>query len=59
MRRVTPDGEVTTVAGSGAGGSADGLGTAATFREPWGVAIYPSGALSIADTKNHRIRTIT
>ncbi len=59
IRQITPAGVVTTFAGSGAPGSTDGTGTAATFNEPWAVACDTSGNLYIADTKNYKIRMIT
>ena len=59
IRRIATDGTVTTVAG-GAGqvGSADGVGTAARFNTPTGVAVDASGVLYVADSKNHTIRRI-
>lgn len=54
---VISSGVVTTLAGSGAIGSADGTGTAAEFNEPQGVA--SDGAnLFVADTSNYNIRQI-
>ncbi len=52
--------QVTTVAGSaGASGSADGVGSAARFNRPQGVAISPDGSYAlIADTHNHLIRRL-
>ena len=54
---ITP--EVTTFAGSGSQGSADGTGTAATFYDPSGVAVDGSGNVYVADYANHLIRKIT
>lgn len=48
---------VTTFAGS-AFGFADGSGTSASFRNPWGLAVDQSGVVYVADTNNHRIRKI-
>jgi hypothetical protein len=60
IRKVTPDGNVTTFAGAaGIAGSTDGLGTAARFHTPAGLAIDPSGDLYVADLGNHVIRKIT
>ena len=60
IRRVTPDGQVTTLAGSaGNPGSANGTGSAARFRFPWGIAAAPDGTLYVSDKDNHVIRRIT
>jgi serine/threonine-protein kinase len=59
IREVTPSGVVTTVAGSGAQGHADGTGTAASFYSPTGVAVDSSGNIYVADTNNNEIRKIT
>jgi sugar lactone lactonase YvrE len=58
IRRVTPDGVVSTVAGSGVAGSADGPGAAAQFAGPYGIALDQSGVLYVTDERNHRVRTI-
>jgi sugar lactone lactonase YvrE len=59
IRKITPAGMVTTLAGSGASGSADGTGAAATFFRPYGVATDFSGNVYVADTQNSKIRAIT
>jgi len=48
----------TVFAGSGAVGSANGLGTAATFYAPYGVYAAPNGFLYVCDYSNHCIRKI-
>ena len=61
VRRVSPDGVITTVAGTGtAGFSGDGrLGQDAKLNRPYGVAIAATGEVVIADTHNHRFRILT
>lgn len=59
IRKITPTGIVTTYAGSGAVGSANGTGTAATFNLPFGVVCDAAGVLFVADFNNSRIRMIT
>lgn len=60
VRRLTPEGVVTTVAGNAdVPGDADGTGRAATFRGLSGIAINADGLIFIADTENQTIRTMT
>jgi uncharacterized protein (TIGR03437 family) len=61
IRKVTPEGTITTVAGNGQSGySGDGgLATAAWLNDPTGVAVDAAGNLYIADTYNYRIRKVT
>lgn len=58
IRRITPAGEVTTLAGS-ASGYKDGQGAAASFTNPSGIAVDNNGTVYVADRLNHRIRSIT
>src|SRR4029077_9301447 len=50
---------VTTLAGSGNPGYADGIGAAASFFDPQGVAVDGSGNIYVADSGNEVIRKIT
>jgi sugar lactone lactonase YvrE len=59
IRKVTPAGVVTTLAGSGSQGSADGLGTAASFNAPTGVAVDGSGNVYVTDLFGHKVRKIS
>ncbi len=58
IRRVTPEGQVTTLAGGGGAGYRDGPGHQARFNGPIGVAVDPTGRVIVADTYNDRIRAI-
>jgi len=59
IRKITPGGVVSTLAGTGIRGHADGTGTEAQFYFPTGVAVDSSGNVYVADSDNHRIRKIT
>jgi sugar lactone lactonase YvrE len=60
IRRITPDGVVTTLAGlPGVMGSADGKGAAARFAFPKGIAVDLAGKVYVSDSGNGTIRTIT
>lgn len=59
IRRISPAGNVTTFAGQGTAGSANGTGTGAQFNYPYGLALNASGTLFVADRQNHTIRVVT
>ena len=58
IRKVTPGGVVTTIAGTAASGRADGPGTAALFANPTGLAFDAAGNLLVVDGGNLAIRRI-
>jgi sugar lactone lactonase YvrE len=59
IRRITPDGTVTTIAGAvGIAGSQDGPSSNARLNHPYGIAVGADGALYVADTYNHTVRSI-
>jgi sugar lactone lactonase YvrE len=59
IRKITPDGVVSTLAGSATRGNQDGVGSAASFRAPGGIAVDSAGTVYVADTFNATIRKIT
>lgn len=60
VRKVGPDGNITTMAGTGtAGFSGDGgAATAAQLNEPWGLAVDSQDNVFIVDSRNQRIRKV-
>ena len=60
IRKVTPDGHVSTLAGSaGNFGSANGTGTSARFFAPQGITVDYIGTIYVADTANATIRKVS
>ncbi|MBS0285244.1 MAG: gluconolaconase, partial [Proteobacteria bacterium] len=59
IRRIGPDGTVTTIAGDGTSGYRDGTAAQARFNGPIGVAVDDKGNVYVADSYNDRIRLIT
>ena len=58
VRKITPAGVVTTLAGN-TFGYADGNGTAALFKAPWGICADAQGNIYVTDVAEHKIRKIT
>lgn len=59
IRKITVDGKVSTIAGSGNVGSKDGIGKDSSFKYPQGIAVDVSGNIIVADTWNNKIRKIS
>jgi sugar lactone lactonase YvrE len=58
VRKITPDGTVSTLAGSGTAGADNGVGTAASFDGPAGVAVDTKGNVYVGDSNNNMVRKI-
>ena len=59
IRKITRAGAVSTFAGNGTTGKANGTGTAASFNSPFGMTFDSKGNLYVADGGNNLIRKIT
>ena len=59
IRMISPDGQVSTVAGAGMPGFADGDRRTSLFDTPCGIVVANDGTLIVADTGNDRLRKIT
>ena len=60
IRKITSGGTVSTIAGSaGIAGNADGVGNAARFNHPTGVAVDGSGNVYISDATNNTVRKVS
>jgi len=59
IRKIEPDGQVTTIAGGGGPGLADGPRNTALFDTPSGILVNSDQSLIVADTGNNRLRKIS
>jgi serine/threonine-protein kinase len=59
LRRVSPQGAVSTFAGCGQVGNLDGVGVAARFQYPWNLVVDGQGTIYVSDHGNHSIRRVT
>ena len=59
IRKISPGGMVSTIAGSGIPGYLDGAHDSARFHFPRGIAVDDSGNVFVSDSWNHRIRKIS
>lgn len=59
IRKITPKGQVSTLAGNGIAGYADGVAQQAQFNGPIGVTVAKDGKVYVADTYNDKIRVIS
>jgi RHS repeat-associated protein len=61
VRRLAPDGTISTIAGTGVGGDSGdgGPATMAELYQPHTVDVAPNGSVYIADEGNHRVRVVT
>lgn len=61
IRKISPTGVVTTLAGNGVAGNANGIGTSAQFNQPTKLAIDPSGNIYVVELGllSNKIRKIT
>ena len=59
IRKVSPSGIITTIAGGGNSGLGDGGPATSASLSPGGIAVDTSGNLFIADSRNYRIRKVS
>ena len=59
IRKITPEGGVSTFAGMGTIGDVDGNIFLAQFSGPWGIVKAQDGMIYISDTDNHKIKQVS
>ncbi len=59
IRRITPQGVVTTIAGTGLSGVTNGAGLSATFNAPTGIAVAANGVIYVIDSGSGKIRKLS
>jgi hypothetical protein len=59
IRKIAPDGSVTTFAGNGSVGLVDGPAVSASFNGPTGIAVDSAGNVYVADNGNNAVRRIS
>lgn len=59
LRKISPTGEVTLLAGTGTDGYQDGPAATAMFNSPYGIVVAPDHTVFVTDTYNHCIRMIS
>ena len=59
VRKITPGGLVSTIAGSGNQTYADGIGTSASFNYPTGICVDSNDLVYVGDYGNYRVRKIS
>ncbi|WP_081670981.1 T9SS type A sorting domain-containing protein [Sporocytophaga myxococcoides] len=59
IRKITPQGIVSTLAGSGFSGYLDGTGSEAMFNTPWGLALDKDGNIFVAEFGGRKVRKVT
>lgn len=58
IRKITPNGVVTTLAGTGSAGNINGVGASASFNAPLGLVVDTFGNMYISDAGNYLVRII-